>query len=137
MPMLTMLSNLVFDNLKQFFKLPKRLISADPQQRGNHFKNILFCICFQRANIALFCFYCSRYPKFDNIIQQGIYIVASYVIDPHMFSVPNFYSRLPRNCASCTGDRSNTVYSRSAFLSGLIMLRMKFPVVGYAQTFIK
>ena len=38
-----------------------------------------------------------------------IYIVASYVIDPHMVSVPNFDSRLPRDCASCTGDRSYAV----------------------------
>ena len=64
-------------------------------------------------------------------------IVASYVIDPHMFSVPNFDSRLTRDCASCTGDRSYAVYSRSVFSSSLIMLRIKFPVVGYAQVFIK
>ena len=50
-------------------------------------------------------------------------IVASYVIDPHMFSNPNFDSHLLRDCAS----RRYAVYSRSVFLSGLIMLRIKFP----------
>ena len=47
-----------------------------------------------------------------------------------MFSNPSFDSCLPRDCASCTGDRSSVVYSLSVFSSGLIMLRLKFPVVG-------
>ena len=59
-----------------------------------------------------------------------------YVIDPHIFSNPNFDSRLPWGCASSIGGRSSLVYSRSVFSSGLIMLTLKFPVVVYAQTFI-
>ena len=82
---------------------------------------------------------CTCNPKYWFVRNESCTIIVGsyYVIDPQMFSNSKFDSRLPQDCASSTGDRSSAVYSRSVFLSGLNMARIKFPVVGYAQTFIK
>ena len=116
----------------------RQLYQQYPMWRFNVFKTkIVFTIIF----IIIICLITHQSDSEANTKISGckniMCIVASYVIDPHMFLVPNFDSCLPRNCASCTGDRSYAVYSRSVFSSGWIMLRIKFPVVGYAQIFIK
>ena len=56
-----------------------------------------------------------------------------YVFEPKLLFT--FTARLCK--LDRADDRSSAVYSRSIFLSGLIVLRIKFSVVGNAQTFIK